>query len=170
VGDCRGREAAAARAGGKAVNIVFDDAPLDQAVEGIINAAYFNQGEVCCAGFRLLVQESIYEQPILKPKSRMGTLRVATRSTRTPTSARSRSTASTRRTFWRIQGTRLRPRGRTTRPRAVLGVRRMSADHFQGPPPISLLRRLVLLVAFVVGLIAVVGLIFGGALLLESFM
>ncbi len=46
----------------------------------------------------------------------------------------------------------------------------MSTDHFQGPPPISLLRRLVLLIAFVVGLIAVVGLIFGGALLLESFM
>ena len=47
--------------GGKAANIVFDDAPLDQAVEGIVNGIYFNQGEVCCAGSRLLVQESIAE-------------------------------------------------------------------------------------------------------------
>ena len=45
--------------GGKAANIVFDDAPLDQAIEGIVNGIYFNQGEVCCAGSRLLVQESI---------------------------------------------------------------------------------------------------------------
>jgi aldehyde dehydrogenase (NAD+) len=62
--------------GGKAANIVFDDAPLDQAVEGIINGIYFNQGEVCCAGSRLLVQESIYELLISKLKSRMETLRV----------------------------------------------------------------------------------------------
>jgi aldehyde dehydrogenase (NAD+) len=62
--------------GGKAANIVFDDAPLDQAVEGIINGIYFNQGEVCCAGSRLLVQESIYELLIAKLKNRMGTLRV----------------------------------------------------------------------------------------------
>jgi acyl-CoA reductase-like NAD-dependent aldehyde dehydrogenase len=62
--------------GGKAANIVFDDAPLDQAVEGIINGIYFNQGEVCCAGSRLLVQESIHEQLIAKLKYRMGTLRV----------------------------------------------------------------------------------------------
>ena len=47
--------------GGKAANIVFDDAPLDQAIEGIVNGIYFNQGEVCCAGSRLLVQESIAE-------------------------------------------------------------------------------------------------------------
>ena len=47
--------------GGKAANIVFDDAALDQAVEGIVNGIYFNQGHVCCAGSRLLVQESIYE-------------------------------------------------------------------------------------------------------------
>ena len=45
--------------GGKAANIVFEDAPLDQAVEGIVNGIFFNQGEVCCAGSRLLVQESI---------------------------------------------------------------------------------------------------------------
>jgi aldehyde dehydrogenase (NAD+) len=62
--------------GGKAANIVFDDAALDQAVEGIINGIYFNQGHVCCAGSRLLVQESIYEPLIAKLKRRMSTLRV----------------------------------------------------------------------------------------------
>ncbi len=62
--------------GGKAANIVFDDAALDQAIEGIINGIFFNQGEVCCAGSRLLVQESVYEQVISKLKRRMGTLRV----------------------------------------------------------------------------------------------
>jgi aldehyde dehydrogenase (NAD+) len=62
--------------GGKAANIIFDDAPLDQAIEGIINGIYFNQGHVCCAGSRLLVQESIYEPVISKLKRRMGTLRV----------------------------------------------------------------------------------------------
>ena len=62
--------------GGKAANIVFDDCALDQAVEGIINGIYFNQGEVCCAGSRLLVQESIYEQTLAKLKRRMSTLRV----------------------------------------------------------------------------------------------
>jgi aldehyde dehydrogenase (NAD+) len=62
--------------GGKAANIIFDDAPLDQAVEGIVNGIYFNQGHVCCAGSRLLVQESIYEQTVEKLKRRMGTLRV----------------------------------------------------------------------------------------------
>ena len=62
--------------GGKAANIVFDDAALDQAVEGIINGIYFNQGHVCCAGSRLLVQESIYEPLIEKLKRRLSTLRV----------------------------------------------------------------------------------------------
>jgi aldehyde dehydrogenase (NAD+) len=62
--------------GGKAANIIFDDAALDQAVEGIVNGIYFNQGHVCCAGSRLLVQESIYEQTIEKLKRRMGTLRL----------------------------------------------------------------------------------------------
>ena len=62
--------------GGKAANIIFDDAPLDQAVEGIVNGIYFNQGHVCCAGSRLFVQESIYEATIAKLKRRMGTLRV----------------------------------------------------------------------------------------------
>ncbi|HXG75794.1 MAG TPA: aldehyde dehydrogenase family protein [Gaiellaceae bacterium] len=62
--------------GGKAANIVFDDAALDQAVEGIVNGIYFNQGHVCCAGSRLLVQESIYEPLVEKLKRRLSTLRV----------------------------------------------------------------------------------------------
>jgi aldehyde dehydrogenase (NAD+) len=62
--------------GGKAANIVLDDAPVDQAVEGIINGIYFNQGHVCCAGSRLLVQESVVELLIDKLKRRMATLRV----------------------------------------------------------------------------------------------
>ncbi|MEJ7748655.1 MAG: aldehyde dehydrogenase family protein [Candidatus Limnocylindrales bacterium] len=62
--------------GGKAANIVFDDAPLDQAVEGIVNGIYFNQGEVCCAGSRLLVQESIAAPLIEKLKDRLATIRV----------------------------------------------------------------------------------------------
>src|SRR5438477_1784522 len=61
--------------GGKAANIIFDDAALDQAVEGIVNGIYFNQGHVCCAGSRLFVQESIYEPAIEKLKKRMQTLR-----------------------------------------------------------------------------------------------
>ncbi len=60
--------------GGKAANIIFDDAPLDQAVEGVINGIFFNQGHVCCAGSRLYVQESVYEQVIQKLKDRMETL------------------------------------------------------------------------------------------------
>ena len=62
--------------GGKAANIVFDDAALDQAVEGIVNGIYFNQGHVCCAGSRLLVQESIYEPLLDKLKRRLTTIRV----------------------------------------------------------------------------------------------
>jgi len=62
--------------GGKAPNIVFEDAPLDQAIEGIINGIYFNQGHVCCAGSRLFVQESIVEPIIRKLRDRIGTLRV----------------------------------------------------------------------------------------------
>jgi acyl-CoA reductase-like NAD-dependent aldehyde dehydrogenase len=62
--------------GGKAANIVFDDAPLDQAVEGIVNGIFFNQGHVCCAGSRLLVQESIYDELLESLKRRLGTLRV----------------------------------------------------------------------------------------------
>jgi len=62
--------------GGKAANVVFDDCALDQAVEGIVNGIYFNQGHVCCAGSRLLLQESIAEQAVDKLKRRLGTLRV----------------------------------------------------------------------------------------------
>ncbi|NED95164.1 aldehyde dehydrogenase family protein [Phytoactinopolyspora alkaliphila] len=62
--------------GGKAANIVFDDAPLDQAVEGIVNGIFFNQGHVCCAGSRLLVQESVYDDVLARLKRRLATLRV----------------------------------------------------------------------------------------------
>lgn len=60
--------------GGKGANIIFEDAPLDQAVEGIINAIFFNQGHVCCAGSRLLVQEGIADRLVQKLKDRMETL------------------------------------------------------------------------------------------------
>ena len=62
--------------GGKAANVVFEDAALDQAIEGIVNGIYFNQGHVCCAGSRLLVQESIHDQLVRKLKRRMATLRL----------------------------------------------------------------------------------------------
>ncbi len=62
--------------GGKAANVVFEDAPLDQAVEGIVNGIFFNQGQVCCAGSRLLVQESVYDEVLGRLKRRMATLRV----------------------------------------------------------------------------------------------
>jgi aldehyde dehydrogenase (NAD+) len=60
--------------GGKAANIVFEDAPIEQAVEGIINGIYFNQGHVCCAGSRLFVQESVHDEVIAKLKHRMSSL------------------------------------------------------------------------------------------------
>lgn len=62
--------------GGKGANIVFDDAPVDQAVEGIVNGIFFNQGQVCCAGSRLLVQESAYDEVLEALKRRLSTLRV----------------------------------------------------------------------------------------------
>ncbi|GAA2538129.1 aldehyde dehydrogenase family protein [Microbacterium mitrae] len=62
--------------GGKAANIVFDDAPLEQAVEGIVNGIFFNQGHVCCAGSRLLVQESIHDEVVDRLKTRLQTLRL----------------------------------------------------------------------------------------------
>ena len=62
--------------GGKAANVVFDDAPLDQAVEGIVNGIFFNQGHVCCAGSRLLVQESVADTVLDRLKRRLGTLRL----------------------------------------------------------------------------------------------
>jgi acyl-CoA reductase-like NAD-dependent aldehyde dehydrogenase len=62
--------------GGKAANIVFDDAPIDQAVEGIVNGIFFNQGHVCCAGSRLLVQESVHDEVLDRLKNRLSTLRL----------------------------------------------------------------------------------------------
>ncbi|GAB3957183.1 aldehyde dehydrogenase family protein [Streptomyces sparsus] len=62
--------------GGKGANIVFDDAPIDQAVEGVVNGIFFNQGQVCCAGSRLLVQESVQDELLDALKRRLGTLRV----------------------------------------------------------------------------------------------
>jgi aldehyde dehydrogenase (NAD+) len=62
--------------GGKAANIIFEDAPLDQAVEGVINGIYFNQGHVCCAGSRLFIQESVYDVVLRKLKDRMQSLLV----------------------------------------------------------------------------------------------
>jgi aldehyde dehydrogenase (NAD+) len=62
--------------GGKAANIIFEDAPIDQAVEGIISGIYFNQGHVCCAGSRLFVQEGVFPQVIRKLRDRIATLRV----------------------------------------------------------------------------------------------
>ena len=62
--------------GGKAANIVFDDAPIDQAVEGIVNGIFFNQGHVCCAGSRLLAQESIADTLLDRLKARLETLRL----------------------------------------------------------------------------------------------
>ena len=62
--------------GGKAANIIFEDAPIDAAIEGIVNGIYFNQGHVCCAGSRLLVQESIKDVVVKKLKHRMKNLRV----------------------------------------------------------------------------------------------
>src|SRR5580704_14176101 len=62
--------------GGKAANIVFEDAPIDQAIEGVVAGIYFNQGHVCCAGSRLLVQEGIFKEIIRKLRDRIQTLRV----------------------------------------------------------------------------------------------
>jgi aldehyde dehydrogenase (NAD+) len=62
--------------GGKAANIVFDDAPIEQAIEGIVDGIFFNQGHVCCAGSRLLVQENVHALVVDKLKARLGTLRL----------------------------------------------------------------------------------------------
>ena len=62
--------------GGKAANIVFDDAPIDEAVEGIVGGIFFNQGHVCCAGSRLLVQESVADEVLDRLRRRMSTLRL----------------------------------------------------------------------------------------------
>src|SRR5256884_6644270 len=62
--------------GGKAANVVFDDAPIDQAVEGIVNGIFFNQGHVCCAGSRLLLAEPIADAVLDRLKQRLATLRL----------------------------------------------------------------------------------------------
>src|SRR5207253_8982105 len=62
--------------GGKAANVIFADAPLDQAVDGIVNGIYFNQGHVCCAGSRLLVEESVHDVIVRKLRDRMMSLRM----------------------------------------------------------------------------------------------
>ncbi len=62
--------------GGKAANIVFDDAPIDQAIEGIVQGIFFNQGHVCCAGSRLLVQENVHDEVVERLKQRVSTLRL----------------------------------------------------------------------------------------------
>ncbi|MFI8184950.1 aldehyde dehydrogenase family protein [Actinacidiphila glaucinigra] len=71
-----GRKKLTLELGGKGANIVFDDAPIDQAVEGIVNGIFFNQGQVCCAGSRLLVQESVADEVLDALKRRLSTLRV----------------------------------------------------------------------------------------------
>ena len=71
-----GRKKVTLELGGKAANIVFADAPVDQAVEGIVNGIFFNQGHVCCAGSRLLVQESVYDQVLESLRRRLTTLRL----------------------------------------------------------------------------------------------
>ena len=70
------RKRATLELGGKAANIVFDDAAIDQAVEGIVNGIFFNQGHVCCAGSRLLVQENVADDVIMRLKRRLATLRM----------------------------------------------------------------------------------------------
>ena len=70
------RKKATLELGGKAANIIFDDAPIDQAVEGIVNGIFFNQGHVCCAGSRILVQENIADELDHRLKRRLATLRV----------------------------------------------------------------------------------------------
>jgi aldehyde dehydrogenase (NAD+) len=62
--------------GGKAAHVIFEDAPIDQAIEGVINGIFFNQGHVCCAGSRLFVQENVHDRFVDKLKRRLATLRV----------------------------------------------------------------------------------------------
>ena len=70
------KKSATLELGGKAANIIFDDAAIDEAVEGIVNGIFFNQGHVCCAGSRLLVQENIHDEVLEKLKVRMGHIRL----------------------------------------------------------------------------------------------
>ncbi|MFZ4063696.1 MAG: aldehyde dehydrogenase family protein [Candidatus Nanopelagicaceae bacterium] len=70
------KKSATLELGGKGANIVFEDAPIDEAVEGIVNGIFFNQGHVCCAGSRLLLQENIQDELLEKLKNRMNLIRI----------------------------------------------------------------------------------------------
>jgi len=70
------KKSATLELGGKGANIVFDDAPIDEAVEGIVNGIFFNQGHVCCAGSRLILQENIQDEVLEKLKNRMNLIRI----------------------------------------------------------------------------------------------
>jgi aldehyde dehydrogenase (NAD+) len=70
------KKSATLELGGKAANLVFDDAAIDEAIEGIVNGIFFNQGHVCCAGSRLLVQENVADEVLEKLKKRMSLIRV----------------------------------------------------------------------------------------------
>ena len=70
------KKSATLELGGKAANIIYDDAAIDEAVEGIVNGIFFNQGHVCCAGSRLLVQENIHDEVLEKLKIRMSHIRL----------------------------------------------------------------------------------------------
>jgi aldehyde dehydrogenase (NAD+) len=70
------KKSATLELGGKGANIVFEDAPIDEAVEGIVNGIFFNQGHVCCAGSRLLVQENIQDELLEKLKNRISLIRI----------------------------------------------------------------------------------------------
>ena len=98
--------------GGKAANVVFDDAPIDEAVEGIVNGIFFNQGHVCCAGSRLLIQESVPRRSWRRSSAGSARCAWAIRSTRTPTSGR-----STPRCSWRGSASSCRA-ARTREPNA----------------------------------------------------
>ena len=98
---------------------MFDDAPLDQAVEGIVNGIYFNQGEVCCAGSRLLAQESIVEPLIEKLKDRLSTIRVGDPLDKNTDVGRDQLAGAAREDH-RARGRRARPRARRcTSPPAI---------------------------------------------------
>ena len=108
--------------GGKAANVVFDDAPVEQAVEGIVNGIFFNQGHVCCAGSRLLVQESVADAVVERLQRRLRRCGWATRWTRTPTSAPSiRGRSWTRSPSCRR---RAKPRARSAGRRPAVSRRR----------------------------------------------
>ena len=99
--------------GGKSANVVFEDAALDQAVEGIVNGIFFNQGHVCCAGSRLLIQESVADTVVGKLWERMGRLRVGDpldKNTDVGRHQLARAARADRRSWWRAARARARSR------------------------------------------------------------